>query len=256
MPDNKPKPKKTQLALTIGLGASLLLNAALGFSMMTNNTPSENATNEDGTPNVSFYEDRVAQLESENALLQDDLDKAQTSASSSTSESSSESSSSSEKADPATADYQAVKDVTTSYLETYLTMDTGSDTNEARREAIAPFTSEEMLDKVAPTPSQLSDMGIEPAHDHGPQEDPAEDASPYTNYVYEQGVESITIYVNADNIKDGEAVVLADVVTNITDNMDADYDVLSRYNLTLVKEDDTWVIDDQTVDATEDADPE
>lgn len=243
---NGGKVDKLTVGLGVGLVASILLNVGLGVQLGTSNGPSDEYDGQAAT-DASFYEEQVKDLQKENEAL---IEQARNlgmptdpTAEGAESESESEKEASEPAASAVDQNREAALATVSGFLDAYLNMDTSNVDNDARRAELDPYLNDELLGQLAPNAEELADMGIE-GHSH---EGEVENATP--EYVYTQELTNKQIFIDDASLNTDTINVVAETVSRVEDNADAEYDLNDRYSFTLQKEGDNWVIVDYVLEA-------
>lgn len=240
--NNQSNEPKKQDKLTMGIGAglvvSIILNVVLGAQLMGASGPSDQYNGKESTDS-SFYDERVVTLEKENTALEKKLATLEknTTASSEKSDSSTAPVGQSSKVDQTR---NAVQSTVDGFLEAYLTMDTDKQSTEQRRALLEKYVSRELLAQLAPNASELEDMGIV-GH-----EDASDAAKP--EYTYTQTLDEKHLYIEEKSLTDKNVQVVAETVTHVKDNMDAEYDLNERYSLTLEQNGSDWIVTEYSLE--------
>lgn len=253
--NNGGKPAKVLGGVLV---VSLLVNGGVLINSLTGQDVSDEY-DEDAATEISFYQEKAGQLESRNEALESqiaELEQARADAQSEATppeetegEASSEEASSEAPSDTE-ATREQVKEASTGFLQGLLNVDTSEEDNAARREKVAPYVTEEIGARIAPTPEELEEMGIV-GHSHGDEEAPednkeaADGAEPYT---YEQSISEHTLFINDASLSEDTAQVIAQVTSEISDSFGESYDVTEQYTIELTQQDGNWVVSEYTLE--------
>ena len=234
---NRPQEdtQKPFKVVVIGLIASIVLNVALGATLLGSNNVSDDYDG-DAATDESFYKNQVAQLEADKLALEAQLTdlKANT-------EREAENGGGEETPAPEEDNQAAVRasvlETANGFIDTLLNVDTSKVDNETRRNDLEPFASSDIIAMIAPTLEELEDIGVSGHEEEGGPE-----------YTYRQKVENKSIYVNEDSLDGSTAYAIAEVVSTMDDDVAPEFELKERYLLTIEKSDGKWVVTDYTME--------
>ena len=239
---------QTTKVIGVGLIVSILLNIGLGVYAMSSGGVFDNYDGSAAT-DVSFYEEQAEQLAARNEALEAQL--AEMTAAQQAAEEEAvptpgeevledTSGSGATNTDNNDAVRNSVREATLGFMDAFINVNSAEETYADRRERLDPYTTQEIASRIAPTPEELAEMGIESGHDEGVVEEDA--------YTFERELTGLQVFFDEASLNTSTAQVIANTVTDVSDSLGADSEERERYTITLTQEGDSWVVSEYVLD--------